>query len=316
MRGCSWVAILVSAAALAAPSLSVAQQPQERAQAPAPAQEGVKERAEAQQGAVEETPDGEGLRVASTLQFRGIPLGLALLNDFGYRVPLPGGEGLLTQGLYVEAGPHVVVSPAYLWAGGYVEVVPLAVLQLRFTALTMGYFGNFGLLYVPEVEGSRDWTLEEIQEAQDEGRGQAATGRMFEVKMVPRLKIGRAVAFAEIRWVDLKMDVDRAYWEPYHDLYVAPHDQIWVLRPTAGWIFGDPDDHFVLTGLRWERAMTAVTDVTRDMIAALAVWGIPSSWWSTGNPQLVALAGYFLQHPNREGSLWFGGQLSLTFGAR
>ncbi|MCA9558359.1 MAG: hypothetical protein H6704_26295 [Myxococcales bacterium] len=268
-------------------------------------------------GAAHAQPSEEGWRLKTDLALRAIPVGINAIIDAGYRVPLSSSENLLLRKTYVDAGLTTGLSPAYLWAGAYVEALPVAVLQLRLSAQTMQFFGAFGHLLQPTEPGDDGWSLDVIRD-QAISDGKVKGGLMLEGRVTPRIKVGNFVAFAEVRFLRFEIDdLEGDWYEPYYDILVAPKDNVLVARPTAGYLLlaEDPKRTYLLVGARFERTLTQETEITRDLLAALALWKIPSDWWSAGDPKLAVLAGAWTQHPNRT-EPYIAAQLTLEYGAQ
>lgn len=266
--------------------------------------------------AAAEEADG-GFRLKTDLGIRGIPSGLNAITDVGYRVPLFDSDNMLLRKTWVDAGGTVALSPGYVWAGGYVEALPVQVLQLRFSVQYMNYFGVLGVLFEPEAPDF-GWGVDEQLDARSDDTGVSATGLYYEIRITPRIKLGNFVAFSDTRLIRIDMDVDGPiYVEPYYDMLLVPEDDMLIARPTAGYLVmaENPKETYLLLGARWERTITDETDITRDLFAAMAVWKIPARWWSTGAPRLAVLAGYMLEQENRDAQPYVGAQLTVEFGA-
>lgn len=256
-----------------------------------------------------------GWRNANALNVRVVPIGLSLENKTGYRLRLFDSDHALLKDAYVEAGLAANISPALGWIGGYIEALPVAFLQFNLVAYYTKYFGTFGFLYISKDRSDPEWSLDDFN--RNAGNGFAGSGSIIEATLTPRLKVGRVVFFSRLSYSKLNMDVPSTYYEPWYDYLFEPSDSMWMVQPTLGYLaYSDPGESFVLTALRWERAWTEKTDLTRDLLSFVGIWGIPKSWWSTGDPRLALLTGYWLKHPeDRQGSFYFGTQLSMSFGA-
>lgn len=264
-------------------------------------------------------PAEQGFRVKADTALRAIPVGLNVIADAGYRLPLFDSESQLLRKTWLDAGVTGGFSPAYLWAGGYIEALPVAVLQLRASAQYMQFFGTFGHLFEPEPgTGDGGWDLDALKDKGGLTDGKVTSGLMLEGRATPRLKIGNLVAFAELRFLQLSVnDVEDTWYEPYYDVLLAKDDRMFIARPTLGYLLfaDDPTRTYLLAGARWERTQTDKTDLTRDLLAALFLWKIPTDWWASGHPQVALLAGAWLEHPNRA-EPYIAAQLTLEYGAR
>lgn len=256
-----------------------------------------------------------GWRMANALNVRVVPIGLSLENKAGYRLRLFDSDHALLKDAYIEGGAVATISPALVWLGGYIEALPVAFLQFNLAAYYTKYFGTFGFLYISQDRTDPEWSLDDFD--RNAGNGFAGSGNIIEATLTPRLKAGPVVFFSRLSYSKINMDVPSTYYEPFYDYLFEPKDSMWMIQPTLGVLaYSDPGESFVLTALRWERAWTTNTDLTRDLLSFVGIWGIPKSWWSTGDPRFAVLTGYWLKHPeDRQGRFYFATQLSMSFGA-
>lgn len=240
----------------------------------------------------------------SEVQVRAAPIGLSLFSDTAWRTPIwTDREGDLFEGTRVDIGGNLAASPAYLWAGPYLEVLPVAALQLRVSVQARGYWGTFGHLYVPtdDPEGEPGvWDDEALDRAWDDGLGQAATGWSAEARATPQFMVDGWAAMVETTYRRISTNVDAPYYEPYIDLLMAPTEHLWVLRPTAGYLFDLDSEHsHLLVGLRWERAIATRAATSRNVVGAVWDWGVPPEILDWGDPRISGFAGAHFNHPTR-----------------
>lgn len=256
-------------------------------------------------------PPDDGMHVHAAVGLRAIPIGAKLDLDAGYRMGLFDSDSLLLKDTYVEAGVTTNSSPSSFWGGAYVEAVPLAVLKLRVLAQSMSFFGTFGYLHLPTDPEQSDWSLDALDKPISSGT--AAHGYLLEAHATLQAKVGNIVAMVPAKYSHITMDIDRAYYETTFDFLLEPTDQVWQIEPTLGYVFTFKDaDTWVLGGLRWQHAQTVQTDLTRDMPNLFGMWKLPGSLGG-GEMKWVALGGYWLTHPNREGKPYFATQFSTDW---
>ncbi|RAL25475.1 hypothetical protein DL240_04485 [Lujinxingia litoralis] len=260
-----------------------------------------------------DTAEFGGFHLKSSLAIRPLPLGLALRTEGGFKKGLFESASPLLSGTYLDAGISTSLSPAAFWAGPYVELLPVAVLNLRVTAQFLSYFGTFGYIYVPE-DAEKDWSLDALSASWDNGLGQSTTGMMVEAQATPQMKVGRVVFQAPTTFGWIKMDVADNYYEPIYDLFFAPEDTYWVTRPTLGYLFGrDLAESYVMLGARWEHTSVTNSGVVRDTVGLLFNWKMPSRYLDWGDPSLSGFGGVHIEHPNRgEISPYVGIQVGVT----
>ncbi len=248
---------------------------------------------------VEEEEEALGWLVRGQLQIRANPIGLSLLNDVGYQAPMWDSEATLLDGTTIEGGLSTGLSPAFAWAGPYVEWLPLAVLKLRGSVHGMNYFGTFGYLYEPEDE-DLSWDSDALSRSSDEGLGQSATGWMAMGQATPQILLGRVVATAETSVRYISMDMEGTYYEPYFDLLMEPDEVMWKTRPTVGYLLGsDLARSYLLVGARYERAWSRRAEESRDTVGMVWNWKMPPSIMTRGAPEVAGFVGAYVDHSQR-----------------
>ncbi len=256
---------------------------------------------------------GASITAQSSLALRAAPLGLISETDGGYRIPLAFSDAPLFADTYLEPGVSVHLTPSAARGGLYLESVPLAILQLRVAAYASSYFGSFGYLHLPaDPDDPSSWSLSALGGGAAEG--ERGSGVMLEASATPRALVGRTVLLAEtkLRWA--RASVTQSYYEPIFDMLLEPSDSYWVTRPTVGRIFALPDrDSWVMAALRWEHGQASGTGVTRDMAALVGLWSLPWTLRAQGEVTLAIVAGYWVRHPNRAGTVYGASQLSVEW---
>ncbi len=254
----------------------------------------------------------------SNLQVRATPVGVSLFSDTGYRWPVDVGDGPLFEGTGVETGLATSLSPAYGWAGPYIEILPIAVLNLRASVQLMHYWGAFGHLYIPSDDADGQpggWSDGNLDRAWDDGLGQSASGWKLHLEATPQMLIDRWAIQIPSEYHRIDVDVDDPYYEPYLDVLMAPTEDLWITSPTVGYVLGeDPEDSFLLVGIRWERLVATRADITRDTVGLVWNWKLPQGMISPGETSFSGFAGAFVDHPTR-GSVapYLGLELSIGF---
>jgi hypothetical protein len=124
-----------------------------------------------------------------------VPTGVEIQARGGVCVPLRPSGGEWVDTAAVEVGAVTYVSPVYAYGGGYVQVTPLDVLQLRIEVMGLGYWplpldgaGYYSLLSPGAARGPRD--LPGTQ-------GRSATGYAIRASatLQGRLVLGGGLAF-------------------------------------------------------------------------------------------------------------------------
>ena len=263
-------------------------------------------------------------RHESVLGIRATPLGLNVNSLTGFRVYLSGSESALLRNTYVESGLATGLSPAYLWAGPYIDALPIALLHLRFSAQSMWYLGSLGyLIDAPESEDGTPfrWSMPALSDirSQDDHEGVAARGAMLRAVATPRYMREltgslRLVFTAETSWIWMNTTMANRYYEPFHDLLLNPNDRIFSTQPTLGVLLGSqPAETHLLLGVRYEYTNTENSDVERQLLGLVFRWKMPARWGVPGEPVLSGMIGASIAHTTqgeetqgRVGAPYFG----------
>jgi hypothetical protein len=89
-------------------------------------------------------PARKGLVFDQNLQAAWGPLGAQTVTKLFYRLPLSDKGGALWESTKVDVGLKNSLSPAYEMFGAYVDILPIAVLDLAFSAQAIGYYNALG----------------------------------------------------------------------------------------------------------------------------------------------------------------------------
>ena len=89
-------------------------------------------------------PTEPGLYLDQSLQGEINPLGAKLESRLYYRLPLIKSDKLLWESTKIDLGIQNDLTPAYDFAGVYIDIAPIAVLDLALTAQVAGYYKAFG----------------------------------------------------------------------------------------------------------------------------------------------------------------------------
>lgn len=248
----------------------------------------------------------------SDLGIRINPIGASMFSDTGFRLNRGGGDDPLYKGARFELGAATGVSPAYVWAGPFIEAIPFAFLKVRASFQPLYYFGTFGA--IAEFDGPEaDWSPERLDQVEEEDLGEATAGWRFNTVIRFQLKAGPIVAFVESDYAWMSMNVSSEYYEPFYDLLLSPEDEVWTVSAAGGYVFGgELDDGFLLLGARWQEQTTRNTDLARQTATLLWIWDIPDSFWSWGTPRLVGIVGAYLEDEYHEGEPLFAMKLSIS----
>jgi hypothetical protein len=88
----------------------------------------------------------QGFYLDQSVQASYNPLGLQFVTRAYYRLPLVQKEGVLWESTKIDVGLQNNLSPAYDMVGGYIDIAPIAIFDIAFTAQAIGFYDllNFG----------------------------------------------------------------------------------------------------------------------------------------------------------------------------
>lgn len=89
-------------------------------------------------------PAAQGVYLDQNLQAAYDPLGLQLGTKLVYRFPIIHKPGILWESAKVDVGIKNSLSPAFDFFGAYVDIEPIAIFDIAFSAQVAGYYKSFG----------------------------------------------------------------------------------------------------------------------------------------------------------------------------
>ncbi len=253
------------------------------------------------------------LYLASLTLVRYNPLGLETQNRLVFQHRLLDSESLLLRDTFVSGAASVKLNPAYIKVGPTVELQPLAVLNLRAGYEFLGYFGSLGFLQ-SYPDAARDYSDDARKIA--EGASYSTTGHhvFFEPTLQARVKALAVRSKLAVEYWSMGLSGgDRVFYDATLD----------TLVPNKGWIVtNDTDLVFSAGRLTFGARFSGVWPIYgKDYFGAagpparfggnshmrlgpIVAFSFNTREYSSFNkPTLLAIAGWYLDHPNREGAL-------------
>jgi hypothetical protein len=180
-----------------------------------------------------EIPDFR-IAIASLLAVRYNPLGLEEQLRIGLQKRLYNNEKLAMRDNFVFFGLSTKLSPAFIKVGPSLDIQPMAMLNLRFTAEVMGWFGSFGYLqsFGSPQDNYSDSTITRLKDA---GSNYVAAGAHFTIEPLVQAKFGPIVLRNRLSVEYWRMSVragDTVFYDPTLD----------TLIPANGWLINDDID--------------------------------------------------------------------------
>lgn len=232
---------------------------------------------------------------------------LGLINDVRLsarrRLFAPGGA--LTKDTFVGVGTSLVISPAFVRYGPFVEVQPLSVLTLAAGVETQGYFRTFDQLQsFPTAAAAYD--DETLAANGDQDRHYATAQRVVFLEARLQAKVGPVVARSAMRAQHTAVVArpgDVAYYDQILD----------ILVPTDGWLVTNDADVLVFATDHWIAGVRhtfthsflpepATATETHRLGPLLGYRFFDTSYSMFNQPTVNLLGQWWLVHPYRTGA--------------
>jgi hypothetical protein len=186
---------------------------------------------------------------------RGNPTGLILDSRLSYRHRLYHDEGLALRDNYIGGGAALLVSPAFLRVGPYVEVAPASFVTLWSSLQYSAYFGTFGLMQ-SFASPRDDFSDEELDRRDDLFEDDplanySTSGLELTVGVDLQARVGSLAVRSQSRLIHANLDLrggDNAFYDQVTDLLMPDAGISFVTDLDAAYLA--LDDHLVL-GLRY-----------------------------------------------------------------
>jgi hypothetical protein len=255
------------------------------------------------------------LRLYSTHLFAGRynPLGLELQNRVMLQKRLLHSDSLLLRDTFVAGGLGLRVSPAFVKVGPVVELQPVAMLHVRAGYEYIRFFRGFNYLQSfpsPLVDVSDD-ALEARKDA-----AYAAPAHHLFVEPTLQAKVGHVVVRSKLLFERFDMDLqsgDAVFFDPTQDALLAPRGTVLSNDSDVLWM-----GERLVAGVRFSGVWPRYADAdfgpggrpagfegnTQLRVGPLVAYALSTTERTRFNrPTLLAIAGWHLKHPSREGGL-------------
>ena len=255
------------------------------------------------------------LRLYSThlLAARYNALGLELQNRLMLQKRLLDSDSLLLRDTFVAGGLGLRVSPSFVKVGPVVELQPVAVLHVRAGyqySRFMRTFGNLQSFPAPTADHSDDAI--DAREA----LAYATPAHHLFVEPTLQAKVGRVVVRSKFVLERYALDLpegDTVFYDPTQDTLMADGGMVMSNDSDLLWM-----GERLVAGLRfsgvWPRYDDAdfgpggrpagFGDNTQLRVGPLVAYALSTAEGTRFNrPTLLAMAGWHLKHPSREGAM-------------
>jgi hypothetical protein len=182
------------------------------------------------------------ISISNLLVARYNPLGLENRFQIGPQIRLKSTSSAILKDNYVFAGAAIRINPAFLKIGPMIEVQPLSILNIRFAAELMQWFGTFDFTHsAPSpLDNYSDSTIALLG---DQNRHYRATGAHIYIEPTLQLKVGPIAVrnrFSAEYWNMNTRAGDTVFYEPTLDTMV----------PANGWVISNDLDVLYLSPVK------------------------------------------------------------------
>jgi len=282
---------------------------------------------------VAKAPD-VSIYLADLSLLRWNPLGLETQNRLMIQKRLMDSDSILFGNTLAAGGLSLKLNPAYVKVGPMIEVQPIALFNLRAAYEYFYYFGTLGYLQ-SSPDASYDYS-DETRSA-NEAAAYSTSGHHFYVEPLLQAKVGGVVVrtkFAIEYWKMSLRGGDSVFYDPTLDTQVP--GQGWTLANDTDLLYLGLDR--LTVGLRWtgvwpqysaaQMPVSSAKPGLKSQLAESLAEDPPSvsDFHADGNkhqrlgplfaysfktregsrtksPALLAILGWYLDHPNREGAV-------------
>ena len=241
------------------------------------------------------------------------PLGLEEQIRFGYQRRLYDSEQAVSRDNFVFLGLTPKINPAYIKAGPALELQPLSVMNLRFTAEYISFFSTFGMLQ--SMPGpAADYSDTTLAREKDAKQNYATGGAHLMTELLLQAKVGK---------VAVRNRFALEYWK----MNLRAGDRVWydatldTLVPGDGWVAADDADvlyqpgNGLTVGVRYSfvEPLYASADFRPEELPAggnghhrvgplVAYTFFEDAYSRFSNPSILLIANWYLVHRWRTGA--------------
>jgi len=253
------------------------------------------------------------LYLASLTIFRYNPLGFESQKRLVFQRRLMDSPSIVLHDTFVSGAASLKLNPAYLKIGPIVELQPLALLNVRVGYDFLYYFGSFG--YLQSYPSAARPYSDAARKATERSAYSTSGHHVF---IEPTLQ-------AKVKSIALRSKLAIEYW----NMGLRAGDRVFydatldTLVPNKGWVLAnDSDLVYILDRLTFGVRFSGSWPLYRA--EDYGVTGLPvgfggnrhmrlgpvvafsfttREYTNFNKPTLLAIAGWYLDHPNREGAL-------------
>ncbi|UCD85112.1 MAG: hypothetical protein JSU92_02675 [Deltaproteobacteria bacterium] len=246
------------------------------------------------------------LLLTNQIKGRAIPEGVSDTIELNYRYYYSGSDSILFQNNHLGIGFAESISPATNSVGGFIEIEPVAVFNLRIQYEYIQYFGVLtAILTFPDKDS--DYSDDILDERKENGDAEWATGSHISILPTFQIKIGRFVALDMLSFEWWEIDKNNYFYEPSNDTLMKTSDYFFTNATIAGLELWSRDENtMMILGTRYTHFRVESADKIRKQLDGIMIWMMGEKRWWMEKPVLVTVAGGILEDKYREGSFFAG----------
>ncbi len=245
-----------------------------------------------------------GLRLDQSLQGSWNPIGIQLGTKLYYRIPLVRAPGILWESTRIDLGVTNELSPAFDFAGAYVDIEPIAFFDLELAAKALGYYKALGHGFneLPGLDAGFDNTALDGLGVRD------SSGYLLSATPTLKAALGPLVVLDSLHFSYFDVDSSSGFFfDIVNNVVLAK--RAWEIKNEA-FAMADVGGGF-LVGLN--DTWLLVPD-SLYVVHHVNLVGVVSAPWGRGKSFYAAvLAGFYLQDRYLRHELRAAGQAGLVF---
>jgi hypothetical protein len=231
------------------------------------------------------------------------PLGVQLVSKFYYRMPLMEKEGVLWESTKIDIGLSNSLSPAYDILGVFIDIEPIAVFDLAFSAKAIGYLNAFGFGFREMTDYDAAFDDAALDAIPDEN----ALGFAFTAAPTFKIAVGPVAVLDTFSFsFFIADDGDGYFYEVSNGCVIKKKDMLLVNEAYLLYAF----DFGLMTGLTDSILFVPGSGYVSHCLQGVAVY---TTEFSDSFSIYAALtAGSFIEDRYYQGKLRIAGQVGIT----
>jgi hypothetical protein len=229
------------------------------------------------------------------------PAALATTADIFFRHVYHQDNSPLWNGLYLQGGSQIRLSPAFGRIGVYAEWMPVAVFQLRMQVDRFRFFGNYGSLL---DFADKNAPFGDTEKDARDGEELTGVGNRVLLQPVLRAKFGRYIVRNKTDYAFYELPEPGPYYlEQEYDTLLKTSDRLIANELTVLYTYPLPETF--LFGPYYEYVHSFGAKLTRQRIGATFYYEPVKKYKMFDAPRFYIQTGFNLQDRNRDNEFYF-----------